>query len=149
MRKWGILAFVVLPMIEIALFVVIGGAIGLWLTLGIIFGTGLLGVNLLQRQRAVAPDKPALIQVGHQVWGILAAICLILPGFLTDIIGLLLLIRPVRSVLIGLISLKVLTTYSRFAQRPQGGDDQVLDGDYTDVTPPSVHPKTIEQTDQT
>ena len=146
MRKWGILAFVVLPVIEIALFVVIGGAIGLWLTLGIIFGTGFLGVNLLQRQRAVPRDKQAVIAVGHQVLIVLAAICLILPGFLTDIIGLLLLIRPVRSVLIGLISLKVLTTFGSFAQR---SDDSIVDAEYTDVTPQTVPAKTIEQTGQT
>jgi UPF0716 protein FxsA len=38
------------PLIEIALFVTIGGAIGLWLTLLVVIGTGFLGVALLQRQ---------------------------------------------------------------------------------------------------
>ena len=147
MKRWGILAFVVLPMIEIALFVVIGGAIGLWLTLGIIFATGFLGINLLQRQNQRPKAPETMVWVGHRVLLALAAILLILPGLLTDVIGILLLIRPVRSILISLITIKVLTQFGDFSQ--QSRDDGVLDGEYTDVTPQSRDPKTIEQTDQT
>lgn len=43
-------AILALPILEIALFVTIGGAIGLLATLLIIFGTAALGVFLLRRQ---------------------------------------------------------------------------------------------------
>ena len=147
MKRWGILAFVVLPMIEIALFVVVGGAIGLWLTLGVIFATGFLGVNLLQRQNQRHKAPETLVWVGHRILLVLAAILLILPGLLTDAIGVLLLIRPVRSILISLITIKVLTQFGDFSQ--QRRDDGILDGEYTDVTPKTHDPKTIEQTGQT
>jgi len=66
----------------------------------------------------------------------LAAVCLILPGFFTDIIGLLLLIRPLRGLIIGLVTVSALAKFGNFAKRG-GMTDDVLEGDYVDVTPKS------------
>lgn len=143
MTKWGFFGLIALPVLEITLFVVIGGAIGILATLAIIFGTFFLGVALLRAQSR-PKSRPttraeALAFVGHQVLLFLAAICLILPGFFTDMIGLLLLIRPVRRLVIGLVSVSVLAKFGDFAKR--GGmapADDILEGDFIDVTPKSA-----------
>ena len=51
---WLLLAFIAVPLIEIALFIQVGGAIGLWPTLAIVILTALLGTWLLRMQGAVA-----------------------------------------------------------------------------------------------
>jgi UPF0716 protein FxsA len=83
--------------------------------------------------------KEAVVFMAHQLLVFLAAVCLILPGFFTDIIGLLLLIRPLRSLVIGLVTVSVLAKFSDLAKR--GGmrqTDDILEGEYVDITPKSA-----------
>ena len=51
---WLLLAFVAVPLIEIALFINVGGAIGLWPTLAIVVGTAFLGSWLVRTQGLMA-----------------------------------------------------------------------------------------------
>ena len=98
----GLMGFVVWSLVEIALFVTVGSWIGVLGTLMVVLGTGMLGVALLRRQgvqmgRAVR-DPGALM--AHSGLIALAAVALILPGFLTDALGLVLLVPMVRQVII-------------------------------------------------
>lgn len=143
MKKWGFISLIALPILEITLFVVIGGAIGIFATLAVIFGTFFLGATVLRGQNraksSTKTGKEAVIFVGHQILVFFAAVCLILPGFFTDFIGILLLIRPVRSLVIGLVTVSALAKFSDLAKRGgmNAGDD-ILDGDFVDVTPTSA-----------
>lgn len=95
-----------IPLIEIALFVVIGGQIGLLGTLVVVILTGIAGTILLrleglrvlgQVQRELNENRmPATSLIGAMLLGI-AGILLITPGFLTDAIGFLLFLPPVRE----------------------------------------------------
>ena len=49
---WLLIAFVAVPLIEIALFIQVGGFIGLWPTLGIVLVTAILGSWLVRSQGA-------------------------------------------------------------------------------------------------
>lgn len=134
MARWGILGVLAVPIIEIALFVMIGGAIGLFGTFAVIIGTFFLGTAVLRRQAGLRVQGATAVDAAHQVLLFFAAILLIIPGFFTDMIGLLLLIRPLRGLLAGQITEGMVV---RFGQRPGGAAryDDVLDGDYVDVTP--------------
>jgi UPF0716 protein FxsA len=142
MSKWGFIGLLAIPILEITLFVVIGGAIGVLATFTIILGTFFLGVLILQRQNhaqtAAKTHKDAVVFIAHQILVFFAAVCLILPGFFTDLVGLLLLIRPLRGFMIGLVTASVLAKFGDLAKRggmtPRG---DVLDGDYVDITPKS------------
>lgn len=143
MTKWGFFGLIALPVLEITLFVVIGGRIGILATLAIIFGTFFMGISVLRgqnrRKPPMATRKDAVVFVAHQLLVFLAAVCLILPGFFTDIVGLLLLIRPLRSLIIGLVTVSALAKFSDLAKR--GGmrqTDDILEGDYIDITPKSA-----------
>lgn len=140
MTKWGFIGLVALPILEITLFVVIGGRIGILATLAIIVATFFLGIWVLKAQGRVKPRvtsrQGALSFLAHQLLLFLAAVCLILPGFFTDAIGLLLLIRPIRSLIIGLVTVSALAKFSDLAKR--GGmtpADDILEGEFVDVTP--------------
>ncbi|WP_145105179.1 FxsA family protein [Cereibacter sediminicola] len=137
---WPLAAVLALPILEIALFVTIGGAIGLLATLLVIFGTAALGIVLLRRrgvemqaalQMPRRMDPLALMADGAVVS--LAAGLLILPGFFTDTLGLLLLIPPLRRALIRRLgrNVQVRTTTWRGPMT----DDRPIEGDYHEVDP--------------
>lgn len=93
------------PLIELALLIKIGGLIGFWWTMAIILGTALAGSAVLYDQgiavmrrthTAMSRGEPPM---GPMVDGVILAVAgtmLILPGFICDVLGLLLLIPPVR-----------------------------------------------------
>lgn len=101
------LALIVVPLIEIALFITVGERIGLAWTLAIVIATALLGavtlrrqgVQTLQKLRALRSDMeaPAIMIEGLLI--ALAGVLLLTPGFLTDTIGFLLLTPPIRAAL--------------------------------------------------
>lgn len=97
--------FLGLPLIEIAGFVLVGNAIGLWPTLALVILTSLIGAILLRvegmgvLQEANRESQEGRLPGKSLVSGamiVVAGVLLILPGFFTDIIGLLLFIPPVR-----------------------------------------------------
>ena len=105
-----VLLIIALPLIEIALFVQIGGMIGLWPTLALVIASSLGGLAVMRRQGAKSlirlresmetggdPTGP----LAHGALTMIAGILLFLPGLLTSACGLLLLVRPIRSWMIG------------------------------------------------
>lgn len=99
------LIFLVTPVVEIAVFIKVGGLIGTQATIAIVLVNAVLGAVLLRRQgvsalrrahesleRGEPPVAAALDGVGLIVAGAL----MITPGLVTDAIGFLLLIPPVR-----------------------------------------------------
>jgi UPF0716 protein FxsA len=135
---WLILAFIAIPLIEIALFVVVGGAIGLWPTLIWVVLSAVFGIMTLRWVARLGPisfarDVGALRDMSSPVASraltILAGVLLILPGFFTDALGVLLLVRPIQEFLIRYF-------VGRFPvdiQTQQAG--MTIDGVWSDATP--------------
>lgn len=110
------------PLAEIAGFVVVGRALGLWSTLALVIGTGLLGAFLMRQQglhllkKLSQESKQGQIPAGSVVDGamiVVAGILLLLPGFITDIVGIALFIPFVRRFLWLLIGRRVVVVGSR------------------------------------
>lgn len=95
-----------LPFLEIAGFVIVGQQIGVLLTLALVVASGILGAILVRvqgfgvmnriRQELEAGGDPGR-EVAHGAMILLAGVLLLIPGFVTDIIGLLLFLPPVRD----------------------------------------------------
>ena len=131
-----LVAFVLLPLIEIALFVVVGGWIGVWVTLALVVATTLGGALVLRGlgRRAVDDLRRGAgrgVAPGDMAIKALAAMLLILPGFLTDAIGLLLLVPPLRRVLVARMAARM-TVVRPTPDRPA---DVVIDGEYRRIDP--------------
>ena len=97
--------FIAIPIIEIGLFIEIGGRIGLWPTLAIVImtafaGTTLLrlqGLAVLQRvQESTARNELPVQEVFDGLCLLIAGILLLTPGFFTDAAGFLLFVPPFR-----------------------------------------------------
>ena len=102
------LALIGVPLVEIAVFIEIGGRIGLWSTLGLIVATAIVGTALLRQQglSTLARARDSLDRGEFPVQELLDGVCLLIagallltPGFVTDAGGALLLAPPVRRVL--------------------------------------------------
>lgn len=139
---WLFAGFLALPLIEIALFVTVGGWLGLWLTLAIVLGTGTFGVMVIRWQgvhavdglrRAVQLRRDPMGQVADSALVVLAGVLLILPGFLTDSCGLLLLVPPVRRLMVQGLSARVrVDTAGTGAGMRRSGPD-VIDGEFFEI----------------
>lgn len=101
-----LLLTIALPLVELALLIKAGQLLGFWLLLAIILTTATAGFWLLQEQglsgmrrisEAVRQGKTPLESMLHGSLLTVAAFCLIAPGLITDTLGLLLLLPPVRS----------------------------------------------------
>jgi len=101
-----ILVFLAVPLIEIALFIQLGGVIGLWPTLMAVVMTAVLGAWLVRTQGLQAirrlrdsldemrnPAEPLI----HGAMILFAGALLLTPGFFTDAVGFLLLVPAFRA----------------------------------------------------
>ena len=142
---WLFVLFLAIPLIEIGLFIQIGGFIGLWPTLAVVVVTAILGTWLVRSQGSLAlsqirasfnelndPTEP----LAHGAMILIAGALLLTPGFFTDAIGFSLLVPPVRQFLILQVKSRIKTTsfQSRANFGSQSGtiideDGEILDTD--------------------
>ncbi|UHS57868.1 membrane protein FxsA [Agrobacterium vaccinii] len=146
--RFSFLPIIVLamPILEIAGFIIVGKALGLWLTMGLIFLTSFLGLIILRTgglsmvrdlqnaSRTGAEPAKAMISGGMRV---IAGILLFVPGFITDVIGLLLLVPAFRAFIWKAIGPRIVVAGSfkgtGFRPGPQSnGSSKVVDLDEDD-----------------
>ncbi|MCD9504088.1 membrane protein FxsA [Photobacterium phosphoreum] len=110
------LLFIVVPMVEIGLFIQVGGLLGLWPTIAIVFLTAVIGASLVRSQGiATLISVQKKLQQGEVptqeiIEGMLLAVAgvlLLTPGFMTDALGLVLLLPLSRAKVARLLMQKV------------------------------------------
>lgn len=145
-----LIALIAVPLVEIAVFIQVGGVLGLWPTLGLILLTALLGSWQLRTQglatltkareqmdRGVMPARELFDGLCLLVGGAL----LLTPGFVTDLLGGLLFVPPFREFLRRTLGRRIAAARQTrvymdgeevFRYRSDG---DVIDGDYRTVAP--------------
>ncbi len=133
---WLLIALLALPLAEIVLFVLVAIWIGFLGALLAVVATSVAGALMLrlgggshvERMKVVmGPERVTALQSDSAgTMYLLAAILLLIPGFITDVIGVLLLIAPVRRAL-GALLLKAFAAAAPPRQR-----DSVVDLDPED-----------------
>lgn len=107
MRNFFI-GLLLLPIIELIIFLLAGNLIGIPETLFVVIGTGILGAILLKKQglkaiRNVQVQLNQGIMPGDAILDsfcvLIGGVLLLLPGFLTDIVGAIMLIPPTRRII--------------------------------------------------
>jgi UPF0716 protein FxsA len=108
-----VLIFIVVPVAEIYVIVKVGEAIGVLPTIALLVLDSFLGAALLRSQgraawarfnEALARGKIPAREVLDGAMVILGGAFLITPGFITDVIGALLLIPPSRAIFRGIVA---------------------------------------------
>lgn len=138
-----ILLFTLLPLAELSLLFRIGEWLGAGATLGLVIGTGVVGAWLARREGLrtwervrgeIAEGRMPGEELLHALLVLIAGVVLVTPGVLTDVAGLLLLVRPIREAV-------VKRTTKRLAGRVQFQSVGFGDGESTwsGASPPSEH----------
>ena len=129
-----LLIIILIPLIEIYLFIKIGSQIGAFNTISLILITAFIGI-LYARYEGFNTFKSGMSQLIKNelpIYEIIsgaaltfAALLLILPGFATDLIGLLIIFPPTRKFFFKKVSVK----YSKNNQKKQ----DFINGEFEDI----------------
>jgi UPF0716 protein FxsA len=101
-----LLVFVAFPLVEIMLLIKAGATIGFWPTVGLLFAAAFLGMVVIRNQgltmvsRVLSAVNEGKMPIEPMLDGyarVVAGSLLIVPGFLSDAIGLVLLVPPLRA----------------------------------------------------
>jgi UPF0716 protein FxsA len=120
-----VLLFILVPIVEIYVIIQVGGAIGAGPTIALLILDGFLGAFLLRQQgraawirfnRALTENRLPHKEVLDGVLIIFGGALLLTPGFITDIVGLTLLIPPTRA---GVRALMARIVKGRLAMGPR------------------------------
>jgi len=102
-----VVLFIVVPIAELALLIQIGGLIGVWWTIALLVADAVLGSLLARSQgrlawrrfnEALRSGRPPAREVMDGALVLFGGALLLTPGFLSDILGLVLLLPPTRAV---------------------------------------------------
>jgi UPF0716 protein FxsA len=116
LARWLLTALMMLPLMELAAFVAVAMAIGLGPAFGLILLGSIAGMMMLRhaggshisRIRVAMADGNFRALQADATGGfiLLAGLLLLIPGFITDVIGLSLLIAPLRRALFGVAGVR-------------------------------------------
>tara|TARA_B100000003_G_scaffold200955_1_gene208428 strand:+ start:37 stop:462 length:426 start_codon:yes stop_codon:yes gene_type:complete len=129
-----LLTIILVPVIEIYLFIKIGSQIGAFNTISLIFITALIGVYYARYEglNTIRSGFSQLIKNELPAYEIIsgaaiafAALLLILPGFATDLIGFLLIFPLTRKLIFGKFSMKF--------QKKNNQKNNFIDGEFEDI----------------
>ena len=129
-----ILTIILVPILEIYLFIKIGSQIGAFNTISLIFITAIIGVvyaryeglNTLRSgfSQLIKNEIPAYEMISGAILAF-AALLLIVPGFATDLIGFLLIFPLTRKLL--------LNNFSKKFKREKENKNDFIEGTYEDI----------------
>ncbi len=131
-----VVAVITLPVVEIMVWIKAAGIIGGWATIGLSIAAVMIGAAILRRQGvAMLLDARARMEQGEvPLQAVFDGLCLaaagfllILPGFVTDALAVLLLLAPVRAGLRRWAQARMVVVQTT----PSG--PVTIDGDYTIV----------------
>jgi UPF0716 protein FxsA len=153
--RWLLAAVILLPLLEIVVLVAVGRSIGLLWTLALLVGMAVVGAWLSRRetgrtlrglQRAVESGRMPTDEATDAILVMVGGLLLILPGFLSDVLGLLLVLpftrpaaRRLLQVLVAQQALRVRAgAVAGRGTRPGAapGRGQVIEGEVVAEEPP-------------
>lgn len=139
-----LIAILALPMIEIALFILVGGWIGLWPTLALVVLAAVAGGMILRRPGLTRVQlRPGsgesllagVMPVAEEAARLFAGLLLVVPGFLSDAVAIVLLIPPFRRAIIAALGRRV-------TGPAPAASATIIDGAFVDLDdPPPVTPR--------
>jgi UPF0716 protein FxsA len=150
---WLFFLFLLVPLIEIALFIQVGGWLGLWPTLGIVVATAMAGTYLVRSQgsqalirlrRSLEDLRDPTENLAHGAMILFSGALLLTPGFFTDAVGFLLLVPAVRSFIMRRIRERVkiqsMTSGNPDWRPSHPIDNDIIEGEYEvqDRPPPDT-----------
>lgn len=145
-------ALLVVPLVELYVLIQVGQVVGALWTVAALVVVSVLGAALLRREgartwhaltQATARGRVPANEVADGAMVLFAGALLLTPGFVSDVVGFLLLLPPVRAVLRGVLMRYAARRmlgglagpFGPGPARPPGGSGRVVDGEVDDRDP--------------
>ena len=139
-RFWPVLFFVI-PVVEVYLLIQVGSAIGAGWTILLVILTAIIGVNLLRQQglqtmmkanQAMARGEVPAMEMMEGFLLAIGAVCLITPGFFTDVLGFVCLLPLSRKGIIRylLLNSTIQSAYTVHKESNPRRDSKTIEGEF-------------------
>ncbi|GAA5113332.1 membrane protein FxsA [Orbus sasakiae] len=140
MRLLPILVFFIYLYVEISIFVAVANSIGVLLALIAIIATSIIGLslvksqglkNLAAMQQKMANNENPTDEMVKNISLMIGGFLLLIPGFLTDILGALLLLPPVQQFFVKRIVPKMKVRSYRFqSSQSTKNESDIIEGEF-------------------
>lgn len=140
-----LLLFILVPIVEMMVLIQVGSEIGAPTTICLVFLTAIVGVTLIRKQgletflkaqEKMQQGKLPASEMAEGLMLVFAGICLLIPGFVTDVVGGLILVPFFRKLLAAGLILKFISAVMsrgsrwRTGTNHSGQNDDIIEGEF-------------------
>ena len=120
-----------IPVFEILSFILLGDFLGFWTVVSLIFLTGLIGLFLIRSKLDFRQIEKLVSEPNEWLFQKIAGFLLIIPGFVTDLLGIILLLKPLRGYVWNNFIIK--KGFSKNGNARKNKDENIIEADYRDL----------------
>ena len=120
-----------IPIFEILSFILLGDFLGFWIVVSLIFLTGLIGLFLIRSKLDFRQIEKLVSEPNEWLFQKIAGFLLIIPGFVTDLLGIVMLVKPLRGYVWNNFIFKKGFNKDNGARKKK--DDNIIEADYRDL----------------
>ena len=120
-----------IPIFEILSFILLGDFLGFWIVVSLIFLTGLIGLFLIRSKLDFRQIEKLVNEPNEWLFQKIAGFLLIIPGFVTDLLGIIMLLKPLRGYVWNNFIFKKGFNKNNGARKKK--DENIIEADYRDL----------------
>ena len=120
-----------IPIFEILSFILLGDFLGFWIVVSLIFLTGLIGLFLIRSKLDFRQIEKLVSEPNEWLFQKIAGFLLIIPGFVTDLLGIVLLVKSLRGYIWNNFIFKKVFNKNNGARKNK--DENIIEADYRDL----------------
>jgi len=120
-----------IPVFEILSFILLGDFLGFWVVVSLIFLTGLIGLFLIRSKLDLRQIEKLVSEPNEWLFQKVAGFLLIIPGFVTDLLGIIMLLKPLRGYVWNNFIFK--KDFHKDNGARKNKDDNIIEADYRDL----------------
>ena len=119
-----------IPILEILSFILLGDFLGFWTVVFLIFFTGFFGLFLIRSELNFKQIEKLVREPNEWLFKKIAGFLLIIPGFVTDLLGIIMLVKPLRGYVWNYFIKK---NFNKNNDGRKKKDDNIIEAEYKDL----------------
>ena len=120
-----------IPIFEILSFILLGDFLGFWIVVSLICLTGLIGLFLIRSKLDFRQIEKLVSEPNEWLFQKIAGFLLIIPGFVTDLLGIVMLVKPLRGYVWNNFIFK--KGFNKNNGVRKNKDENIIEADYRDL----------------
>ena len=120
-----------IPIFEILCFILLGDFLGFWTVVSLIFLTGFIGIFLIRSELNLGQIQKLVSEPNEWLFKKIAGFLLIIPGFVTDFLGIIMLVKSLRGYVWNNLIIK--KGFKKNNDERKNKDENIIDADYRDL----------------